>query len=190
MKMKYDFTTIMDRQGKDAIAVDIPAMGKAFGPRDEAFDFIPMWIADMNFATVPTIQQAISARVAHPAYGYFMPRTEYYQGIINWQEKRNGVTGLTKEDIGYENGVLGGLVSALNAFANPGDSVLLHSPTYIGFTGCIKSAGYKIVLSELKRDEDGIWRMDYEDMDAKLKKNKIHVAVFCNPHNQQTEAEK
>ena len=108
--MKYDFTTIMDRQGKDAIAVDIPAMGKAFGPRDEAFDFIPMWIADMNFATVPTIQQAISARVAHPAYGYFMPRTEYYQGIINWQEKRNGVTGLTKEDIGYENGVLGGLV--------------------------------------------------------------------------------
>lgn len=181
--MKYDFTTIMDRQGKDAIAVDIPAMGKAFGPRDEAFDFIPMWIADMNFATVPTIQQAISARVAHPAYGYFMPRTEYYQGIINWQEKRNGVTGLTKEDIGYENGVLGGLVSALNAFANPGDSVLLHSPTYIGFTGCIKSAGYKIVLSELKRDEDGIWRMDYEDMDAKLKKNKIHVAVFCNPHN-------
>ena len=51
MKMKYDFTTIMDRQGKDAIAVDIPAMGKAFGPRNEAFDFIPMWIADMNFAT-------------------------------------------------------------------------------------------------------------------------------------------
>ena len=35
----------------------------------------------------------------------------------------------------------------------------------------------------MKRDEQGVWRMDYEDMDAKLKENKIHVAVFCNPHN-------
>lgn len=181
--MKYDFTTIMDRVGKDAIAVDVANMGNAFGPRDEAFDFIPMWIADMNFGTVPTVQEAIGERLAHPAYGYFMTREEYYQGIINWQKKRNAVEGLTKEAIGYENGVLGGLVSALNAFANPGDSILVHSPTYIGFTGSITGAGYKIVLSELKQDEAGIWRMDYEDMDAKIKKNKIHVAVFCSPHN-------
>ncbi|MDR3926880.1 MAG: aminotransferase class I/II-fold pyridoxal phosphate-dependent enzyme, partial [Dorea sp.] len=167
--MKYDFTTIMDRVGKDAIAVDVANMGNAFGPRDEAFDFIPMWIADMNFGTVPTVQEAIGERLAHPAYGYFMTREEYYQGIINWQKKRNAVEGLTKEAIGYENGVLGGLVSALNAFANPGDSILVHSPTYIGFTGSITGAGYKIVLSELKQDEAGIWRMDYEDMDKKLK---------------------
>ena len=140
--MKYDFTTIMDRVGKDAIAVDVANMGNAFGPRDEAFDFIPMWIADMNFGTVPTVQEAIGERLAHPAYGYFMTREEYYQGIINWQKKRNAVEGLTKEAIGYENGVLGGLVSALNAFANPGDSILVHSPTYIGFTGSITGAGY------------------------------------------------
>lgn len=181
--MKYDFTTIMDRLGKDAIAVDIPEKGPGFGPRDEGFDFIPMWIADMNFATVPTVQEAISERLSHPAFGYFMTRDEYFESIINWQEKRNGVTGLTKDDIGYENGVLGGLVSALNAFAAPGDSVLVHSPTYIGFTGSINNAGYKIVHSELKQDAEGIWRMDYEDMDAKIKANKIHVAVFCNPHN-------
>ena len=112
---------------------------------------IPMWVADMNFATVPTVQEAISERLSHPAFGYFSTREEYYQAIINWQETRNHVTGLTKECIGYENGVLGGLVSALNAFAAPGDSVLVHSPTYIGFTGSITNAGYKIVLSELKR---------------------------------------
>ncbi|MDY5846547.1 MAG: aminotransferase class I/II-fold pyridoxal phosphate-dependent enzyme [Bariatricus sp.] len=181
--MKYDFTTIMDRLGKDAIAVDVPEKTPEFGPREKGFDFIPMWIADMNFATVPTVQEAISERLSHPAFGYFMTRDEYFQSIINWQEKRNGVTGLTKKDIGYENGVLGGLVSALNAFAAPGDSVLVHSPTYVGFTGSINNAGYNIVHSELKQDAEGIWRMDYEDMDAKIKANKIHVAVFCNPHN-------
>ncbi|XCP83947.1 aminotransferase class I/II-fold pyridoxal phosphate-dependent enzyme [Roseburia hominis] len=181
--MKYDFTTIMDRRGKDAIAVDVVGKGPGFAVPEDGFDFIPMWIADMNFATVPTVQAAISERLAHPAFGYFATRDEYYQAIINWQETRNHVTGLTKECIGYENGVLGGLVSALNAFAAPGDSVLVHSPTYIGFTGSITGAGYRIVLSELKQDDEGVWRMDYEDMDAKIKKNKIHVAVFCNPHN-------
>lgn len=181
--MKYDFTTVMDRRGKDAIAVDVSMSPSGAWTPDEGFDFIPMWIADMNFPTVPTVQLAISERLAHPAFGYFAVRDEYYQAIIDWQETRNHVTGLTKECIGYENGVLGGLVSALNAFASPGDSVLVHSPTYIGFTGSITGAGFKIVSSKLKKDGEGIWRMDYEDMDAKIKKNKIHVAVFCNPHN-------
>ena len=182
--MKYDFTSIMDRVGKDALAVE--ALGKsamAPKPPKEGFDIIPMWVADMNFPTVPTIPEAIIERTKHPAYGYFSPREEYFQSIIDWQTKRNGVTGLEKEHIGYENGVLGCVVSALTAFAAPGDAVLLHSPTYIGFTGSIGNNGFKMVHSPLKKDENGIWRMDFEDMDAKIKANNIHVAVFCSPHN-------
>lgn len=183
--MKYDFTSIMDRHGKDAIAVDAlgTTLGMAPAKPKEGFDFIPMWVADMNFPTVPTIQEAIIERVKHPAYGYFNPSDEYFNSIIRWQKLRNGVEGLEPEHIGYENGVLGGVVSALTAYAAPGDPVLLHSPTYVGFTGSITNAGYKIVHSELKKDEQGIYRMDYEDMDAKLKENNIHVAVFCTPHN-------
>ena len=183
--MKYDFTTIMDRRGKDAIAVDLPGKGGGFAPGGpkEGFDLIPMWVADMNFATAPSIIEAIQKRISHPAFGYFGPSDAYFDAIINWQKVRNGVEGLTKEEIGYENGVLGGLVSALNAFASHGDGVLVHSPTYIGFTKSIEGAGYRIVHSRMKRDEQGVWRMDYEDMDAKLKANNIHVAVFCSPHN-------
>ena len=183
--MKYDFTTIMDRRGMDAIAVD--RIGKAGeiapdGVKD-GFDAIPMWVADMNFATVPTVTEVIAKRLAHPAFGYFDPREGYYEAICKWQRIRNGVSGLDKECIGYENGVLGCVISALTAFAAPGDAVLLHSPTYIGFTKSICSNGYKIVHSPLKLDENNIWRMDFEDMDRKLKENKIHVAVFCSPHN-------
>ena len=168
--MKYDFTSVIDRRGKDALAVD--GLGKNPGapksPR-EGFDPIPMWVADMNFPTAPSVQQAIAKRISHPAFGYFNPRDEYYDSIIRWQESRNGVKNLDRECIGYENGVLGGVVSSLHTFAAPGDSVLLHSPTYIGFTGSILGNGFKIVHSPLKLDEKGIWRMDYEDMDAKLK---------------------
>ena len=182
--MTYDFTSIMDRHGKDSIAVDgLGQLGFSPDPPKEGFDVIPMWIADMNFPTVPTVPEAIIERAKHPAYGYFSPTDEYFDAIIRWQSTRNGVTGLTREAIGYENGVLGGVISALTAFAAPGDAVLLHSPTYIGFTMSIENNGYRIVHSPLTRDADGVWRMDFDDMDRKIKENNIHVAVFCSPHN-------
>ena len=182
--MKYDFTTIIDRHGKDAIAID--GLGRKPGRPmlpDEDFDVIPMWVADMNFPTVPTIQEAIIKRATHPAFGYFAPTEEYYQCIIHWQKSRNGVMDLSEEHIGYENGVLGGVVSALTAYAAPGDAVLVHSPTYIGFTHCLNNNGFRIVHSPLVKDEDGIWRMDFADMEEKIKQNHIHVAIFCSPHN-------
>lgn len=181
--MKYDFMTIIDRKGKDAIAVESLGNGWAPPAPKDGFDAIPMWIVDMNFATVPTIQEAIIERVKHPLFGYFEPSEAYFDSIINWQKKRNGVQGLTKEHIGYENGVLGGVISAVTCFAAPGDAILLHSPTYVGFTGCLTDNGYKIVHSPLKKDEQGVWRMDYADMDAKIKQHRIHVVIFCNPHN-------
>jgi len=183
--MKYDFTSIMDRHGKDAVAVD--GLGKIPGftpdlPK-EGFDAIPMWVADMNFPTCPTIPEAIAQRAKHPAYGYFKPTQAYFDAIIAWHEKRNGVTGLTREHIGYENGVLGGVISALNVLCSKGDSVLLHSPTYIGFTHCMGDNGYNMVLSPLIKDSQGIWRMDFADMEKKIVENQIHAAVFCSPHN-------
>ena len=179
--MKYDFTSILDRNGKDAIAAEhIPIPGAQV---KEGFDRIPMWVADMNFPTVPTVVEAMMERVQHPAYGYFDPSEEYYASIIRWQEKRNGVTGLKPEHIGYENGVLGGVISALNVMCSKGDNVLLHSPTYIGFTMSLENNGYHIVHSPLVKDENGVWRMDFEDMEKKIVKNRIHAAVFCSPHN-------
>lgn len=156
--MKYDFTSIMDRVGKDAIAVEaLGQMKMAPKPPKDGFDIIPMWVADMNFPTVPTIPEAIIERAKHPAYGYFSPRKEYYDAIIQWQKKRNGITDLTPECIGYENGVLGGVISALNVYCSRGDNVLVHKPTYIGFTNSLTNNGYHIVHSELVKDENDVW---------------------------------
>ena len=178
--MKYDFTTVMDRRGMDAIAVDAAPVPE--GGRKEGFDVIPMWVADMNFPTVPTVPEFITRRVQHPAYGYFAPRQEYYDAIIRWQRQRNGME-LTREDIGYANGVLGGVVSALNVLCSRGDKVLVHSPTYIGFTHALGDNGYKIIHSPLTIDADGIWRMDFDDMEKKIVEHNIHAAILCSPHN-------
>ena len=185
--MVFDYTTLPERHGWDAVAVDIP-QDSSFPvrmptPPKEGFSLIPMWVADMNFMTAPSIVEAIQKRAAHPAYGYYEIRKEYYDSIIRWQESLHGLTGVTADMIGYENGVLGCVASALQAFSSPGEGVLVNSPTYIGFTHILEDNGRVPVLSPLKPDAAGIWRMDLEDMEEKIKKHHLHLAIFCSPHN-------
>ncbi|MDU7650323.1 MAG: aminotransferase class I/II-fold pyridoxal phosphate-dependent enzyme [Anaerococcus vaginalis] len=183
--MKFKFNQMLERHGKDAIAVDglgtVPGMSP--DKPKEGFDAIPMWVADMNFATAPSIQDAIIQRVKHPAFGYFTPTDEYFNAIINWHKDRKNVTDIKPCHIGYENGVLGGVISALNVFCSKGDKVLVHSPTYIGFTMSLVNNGYNIIHSELIKDENGNWVMDYEDMEKKIVDEKISATIMCNPHN-------
>ena len=178
--MKYDFETAVDRFGKDSISANIVPWDVT---PDEGFSRIPMWCADMSFLAAPPVMKAINKRLEFQSFGYFELSDEYFDSIISWQNRRNGVQGLTKEHIGYENGVLGGVSSAIQALSAPGDKILLHSPTYIGFTHVLNDIGRTAVHSPLVRDEHGVWRMDYADMDRKIKENGIHLAIFCSPHN-------
>ena len=179
--MTFDFSSTPSREGTGSRAMDqIPIPGARVRP---GFSPIPMWIADMSFPTAPAIPQAIARRLEHPLFGYFTPPPEYYQAILRWHRTRNGAQGLEREHIGYENGVIGGVVSALDALCARGDRVLLHSPTYTGFTNALENCGYRIVHSPLVQDEEGVWRMDWDDMEDKLRRFQFRAALFCSPHN-------
>ncbi|MBR3129136.1 MAG: aminotransferase class I/II-fold pyridoxal phosphate-dependent enzyme [Clostridia bacterium] len=179
--MEFDFTTVLNRRGKDALAVDVIPY------RDvtvkDGLRPIPMWVADMSFKTAPSIVDAVQKRLDHPNFGYFLLPDAYFQAIIDWQTARHGVQGLLKEHIGYENGVLGGVGSALRALTNEGDPILVHEPTYIGFLHLLHDLKRTVITSPLTRDEKGVWRMDYADMEAKIREHGIKVAIFCSPHN-------
>jgi cystathionine beta-lyase len=179
--MEFDFTTILDRRGRDALAVDVIPYPNV--TVEEGLRPIPMWVADMSFPTAPSIVEAVRARLDHPNFGYFMLPDSYFQAIIDWQRTRHGVEGLKKEHIGYENGVLGGVSAAIRSLTNEGDPILVHSPTYVGFLHVLKDMNRRVVTSPLTRDEDGVWRMDYADMERKIKDNGIRLVIFCSPHN-------
>ena len=184
--MNFDFTTMPDRRGMDSIAADMNPNDFWTIPKGETkpgFDKVPMWIADMNFPTVPSVTRALERRISHPIYGYYVPSDDFYEAIIEWQRKTHGVEGLVKEHIGYENGVLGGVTSALRVLCEDGGKVLVHSPTYTGFTTQLTRNGYQAILSPLKKDVRGVWRMDFEDMERKIKEHHIRAALFCSPHN-------
>ena len=207
---RYDFTTVMDRRGHDAYALDGVGGGK-WGiepdPPADGFDFIPMWVADMNFPTCPGVTDAIIRRAQHPAFGYYSPTDAYYDAIIRWRQgrfqsssdslSRNGAdrhagntepkrcihADLARDHIGYENGVHGFITSAVRVLTRPGDSILLHSPSYVGFRSDTLSQGRSCVFSPLRLDGEGIWRMDLEDMARKIEDRNIRLMIFCSPQN-------
>lgn len=179
--MVYDFTTFVERRGKDSTAASMIPFENA--RVEEGFEPIPMWVADMSYPLAPPVLEAIRRRLELPSFGYFPLSDAYYESILSWQRRRNGVQGLEREHIGYENGVLGGVSSAVQALSCQGEKILVHAPTYVGFIHTLEDLGRPIIRSDLKRDEAGVWRMDYEDMDRKLKKHQIHLAIFCSPHN-------
>ena len=213
---KYDFETLLERKGHDALAIDalgLPGFpgyiqtsleeneqGKKYehaAGKGEAkavlstekypiwgdYKPIPMWVADMNFIAFEGMISAIKERLNHPSLGYYLTRDEYYEAIIKWHEREYGIEGLKKEHLMYHNSVLGGIVSALMCFTVPGEEILIHSPTYTGFTHAIEDAGRRLLKSELIQDQDGVWKMNYEAMEQKIKEHHIHVVLLNTPHN-------
>ena len=183
--MRFDFETMLDRAGHDAMAIDALGTPRGFAPGAPlpGYDPLPMWVADMSFPTAPAITKVITERVQHPAFGYYRPSDAYFEAILGWHERRHGATDLSREFIGYQNGVLGGVASACAAFTEPGDGVLVNSPAYIGFDHAIANCGRRTVYSPLVRDKAGVWRMDYEDMDRRIREEGIKLAVLCSPQN-------
>lgn len=173
--INYDFTSILDRRGQDADSVD-----HISGVLD-GYDVIPMWIADMSFPTAPPITDAIRGRLDKPHFGYFSPRQEWYDSIIRWHKSRNGME-YPQSDIGYVNSVLGGMVACYEAFTNPGDYVLTHNPRYTGY-GTIEGCGRRSLYTDLKKDDRGVWRMDFDDIESKIRQYHIRVFALCSPHN-------
>ena len=112
--MKYDFTSVLDRRGKDAIAIDALGHGTAPGAPKEGFDPIPMWVADMDFACAPCIVEAVQKRAAHPVYGYGVRQQPYYDAVMGWLKKRHGF------EVNYEH----------LAFAPPGVIYAMKLPIF------------------------------------------------------------
>ena len=75
---------------------------------------IPMWVADMDFAVAPAIQEAICKRAQHPVFGYTYVQDDYYDAVISWFQRRHQWT-IAREHILYTIGVVPAMSVAIKA---------------------------------------------------------------------------
>lgn len=171
----YDFDTVIDRRGTNCLKYDFAKR------RGYPEDVLPLWVADMDFPAAPEILDALHRGVSHGIFGYSETGEEYYEAVAKWFSDRYGF------DTQYEwlvktPGVVFALSTAVRAFTEEGDAVLIQPPVYYPFFDVVRSNGRRVIENEL-RYSDGHYEIDFDDLEEKLKTHNVKLFIFCSPHN-------
>jgi len=169
--MEYPFDELIERRGTGCVKWD--EMSDA--------NIIPLWVADMDFAVAPAIQEAIRKRAAHPVFGYTYVQDDYYEAVISWFLRRHHWT-IQREWILYTTGVVPAMSCVIKALTMPGEKVLILSPDYNCFFSSIRNNGCEVLENKLVR-KNYSFEIDWNDFEIKCADEKTTVFLLCNPHN-------
>ena len=167
--MKYDFNKLSDRRNTHSEKWNVKE------------NELPMWVADMDFVTMPEIQEAIINAAKDGSYGYSYCTDEFFKAYQSWWKSRHDI------DIDYRNmvfatGVVSALDSLVRTLTKENDNVMILSPVYNNFFTVVVSNQRNLIVSNLIYENDDFF-INYEDVEEKIKKNNVKLFIFCNPHN-------
>ncbi len=185
--MKYDFDHEIDRLQsnsskwsmiQDPDDPEKQIMTDIFSGQDRA---LPLWVADMDFASPQPVIDALVSRAQHGIYGYTVIPDSYYEAVINWMKRRHNWL-IEQEWICTVPGVVPSLNAAVRAFVPPGGKVLVQTPVYYPFFSTIEGNEAVIAANPLIY-ENGRYTMDFVDMQQKASDPDVHMLILCSPHN-------
>lgn len=173
--MTFDFDRPIERRGTGCVKYDFAAeMGKPL-------DALPLWVADMDFAAPPAVTEALAEAVAHGIFGYSGAKDDYFEAVAAWFDTRFGWRP-DKSWLIKTPGVVFALALAVRTLTEPGDAVLIQTPVYYPFSRVVLDNGRRLVENPL-RYADGRYTIDFEDLEEKLVKQQVKMAILCSPHN-------
>ena len=167
--MNFNFDTPINRKGTNSIKWDLDA------------NALPMWVADMDFEIAPCIKEALQKRLSHAIFGYNLIPASFYDSIVAWWRDFHGLN-LEANALVFSNGVVPALSAMVRAMSKKGDKILVQSPVYHIFFHIIKDNGRVVVENRLAY-KDGVYSVDFRDLERKLATQKPTLMILCNPHN-------
>jgi len=178
--IKYNFDEIVNRELTNAVKWE-PSVICSVMDWEPNNNFIPMWVADMEFKAPQQVIDALAKRVEHGIYGYTVPLDEYYESIIWWQKSRHQWD-VKREWIISTPGVVPALGFLVRALSEEGDHVIIQQPVYYPFKTMIEINNRVMINNELVY-EKGTYRINFDDLEKKAKDPKAKLLLLCNPHN-------
>lgn len=175
MKTSYNFDEVIDRRNTSCLKYDFAAERKG---RE---DLLPLWVADMDFRLPQEVLDDLAAVVSHGIFGYTDPKDDYYEALLGWYQKQFGWKA-EKDWVLITPGVVFAFSLAIQAYTEPGDSVLIQQPVYYPFAESIKNNGRKLVNNQLVY-KDHKYSVDFEDFEQKIISENIKLFILCSPHN-------
>lgn len=179
--MEYNqtfFDTYLERRGTRSSKWD--GCNARFGV-DPSVELLPMWIADMDFRSPTEVVEALAQRVQTQAFGYTTVPDSFYDAILSWVERRYHWK-IQKEWIVFTPGVVPAFNVAYQAFTQPGDGIIVPSPSYYPFFDGVRNNGRKVVACPLV-EADGYWTLDFDLLEQQVKDPDNKVLILSNPHN-------
>ena len=171
-----DFDKVIDRRNTRCLKYDFAKR------RGMPEDVLPLWVADMDFATSSYIEDALIERAKHGIFGYSEVQTPYFEILANWLKKHHNWDVQEKWLIKTP-GVVFALAMAVKADTEIGESVLIQAPVYYPFYEVIRDNGRKIVENELYLGDDNRYHIDFEDFERQIVEKRIRLFLLCSPHN-------
>ena len=175
MTKTYNFDEIIDRSGSGDLKHE------ALLPRWGRNDLLPLWVADMDFATPDFVVDALKERLNHPIFGYTVDPSDYRPAIIDWIRSHHN-WGVKPEWLSFIPGIVKGIGLVINVFTKPDEKVIIQPPVYHPFRLTPEGNRREVVFNPLRRREDGYYDMDFANLE-KVCDDKCRVLVLCNPHN-------
>lgn len=165
----YDFDLKTDRRNTGSLKWDIKE------------NELPLWVADMDFETVPEVTEALTKRAKSGIFGYAVVTPQWYSSIINWWEKRHNFS-IKKEWMIFCTGVVPAISCVVKRMTNTGDNVVVQTPVYDIFFHSIENHGRHVLENRLVYKE-GKYEIDFTDLEEKLSNPLTTLMILCNPHN-------
>lgn len=167
--MKYDFDTPTDRRGTYSLKWNV------------AENKLPMWVADMDFQTAPEIMDALKRRLEQGVFGYSIIPEEWKEAYIHWWKERHHFV-MDSGWLIFCTGVVPVISSIVRKITTPAEKVLVQTLVYNVFFNSILNNGRQVLQNPLHY-QDGIYGIDFEDMEKKLSDPQTTLMILCNPHN-------
>lgn len=174
----YDFDRIVDRTGTYSLKWENMTAALPGAPADA----LPLWVADMDFPCAEPIIKALHERTDRLIFGYSLHQTAaYYDAISGWFHKRFGWQ-LTPQNIFYSPGVVPAIGFLIDLLSEPGDGIIIQPPVYYPFAQKIQDYDRQVVTNPLQL-LNGVYTMDYADLETKLSCAQNKGLILCSPHN-------
>ncbi len=174
--MDYHFDEVINRRHTDCLKYD----GAALRGKDP--DPLSLWVADMDFRTAPGITERLKEIAGRGIYGYSEPEgNSYFKAVQSWYARRFGF----QTEPGWlirTPGIVFAIATAVRAYTEPGDAVLVQRPVYYPFSNMVEKNG-RIPVNNPLVLKDGRYEIDFEDMERKITENHVKLFLLCSPHN-------
>lgn len=175
--MSYDFTTRINRQPQNSSKWQ--GMRKHNPEVPEGI--VPLSVADMELKNPPEITEGLKQFLDNRILGYTDAGEDYYTETVNWMQRRHHWT-IDKDWLVLLPGVVTAINVAVRAFVQPREKVAILTPVYYPFKKTIEACGCRTVTSSLI-NQDGVYSINFEDLETKLADPNVKMLIFCSPHN-------